>query len=101
MAASDKKLKKLSEETIYLGLGIASLAKGELEKVIAFVSKKGMPLTEGYAKTKRELIENGKKEFEVLKTFTRESLVSASRKLAETASTIEGKKKKQSSSKKK
>lgn len=83
MAISGRKLKKLSEETIYLGLGLAVLAKEELEAVIAYLSKKGRPLAEGYAKTKRELIENGKEEFEVLKTF------------------MEGKKKKQSSPKKK
>lgn len=85
MSTSSKKIQKLSVEAVYIGLGIASLAKDEIEGVISYLSKKGKPLAKDYTKTKKELISNGKKEFESLKALTGKILLTASEKLAKTA----------------
>lgn len=91
MSTPGKKIRKLSEETIYLGLGIASLAKDEIEGVVSYLSQKGKPLAKDYGKTKSKLIENGKKKYESIKALTEKSLLSASEKLAKTAHAIGGK----------
>ena len=101
MSTSSKKIQKLSEETIYIGLGIASLAKDEIEGVISYLSKKGKPLAKDYTKTKNQLISNGKKEYESIKAFTEKTLLTASEKLAKTAHTIGEKRNEKKSSKKK
>ena len=54
------------EDTLLIGLGVASLAKGRMKEVLSYLAKQGKLATKDQAKMQKKLIEQGKREYTVL-----------------------------------
>lgn len=92
MSKSRKNAQPISEESMYLGLGIASLAKYQVENFLTFLVKEGKIFTKDHSKIRKQLTRSGEKEYKKLKKLMEKSLLAASQKIEATAHKVGGKK---------